>query len=285
MDWGREGIETTISILDDLGIVHVGAGLNREKAEQPKLFDSAGYRIGLLGFCKKGEFSAGRGRSGSAVFRDRTVRRSIDTVRGDVDFLILSLHTGFEFCSHPTPALIKQCREYVRLGVDLVLCHHAHVLQAVEQFENGVIAYNLGNFMFDSNRYWVFSDSAWRQRHSTIILEAALSPGGIPSLRIIPAVIDDDGLPGKPSNEQEEYIRDSLQSFEKLLGTLSEADVYELAMKNLYGREVKIYRKLLKDKGLRFLWSAIRSFKFRHVKMLLVHFWRKFFKKKITVDQ
>jgi hypothetical protein len=149
------------------------------------------------------------------------------------------------------------------------------VLQAIEQYENGVIAYNLGNFMFDSNRYWVYSDSAWKERHSTIICEAALSPGEKPSYQVIPAVIDDNGIPGKPTTEQEEYIHNSLQSLEKQIGTLSESDVYELAMKNLYDREVKIYRKLLRKRGLRFLWSAIRSFKFRHVKMLLVHYWRK----------
>ena len=39
---------------------------------------------------------------------------------------------------------------YIDSGADLVVGHHAHVLQGVEFYKGKLIAYNLGNFIFNS---------------------------------------------------------------------------------------------------------------------------------------
>jgi len=277
IDWGPEGIETTIDILDNMRITHVGAGLNREAAERPALFQAAGRRIGLLGFCKPGSFSAGRRKAGAAIYSHRRTRAAIKALRPHVDILILSLHVGLEFCQYPTPQMVARCREYVALGADIVLCHHTHVLQAIETFGGGVIAYNLGNFMFDNRAGVVYSDSMWRERHQSIILETTFTDGGQPAVRIIPLLLDEYGIPGQPPADIAREITDLLDSLALRLDNISKAEVYSQAVGNVLDREVATYGKLWREKGWRFLWHAIKSFRPRHLRMLLSYIRGKIF--------
>jgi poly-gamma-glutamate synthesis protein (capsule biosynthesis protein) len=41
-------------------------------------------------------------------------------------------------------------RRLLDAGADLVIGHHTHTPQPVEQYGGGLIAYSLGNFVFDS---------------------------------------------------------------------------------------------------------------------------------------
>lgn len=64
-------------------------------------------------------------------------------------FLICSIHWGLEFLDYPGPEQIELGHRLIDAGVDLVLGHHPHVLQPVERYQNGLIFYSLGNFVFD----------------------------------------------------------------------------------------------------------------------------------------
>jgi len=57
----------------------------------------------------------------------------------------------------------------VDAGADLVLGHHPHVLQDVERYHGGLIAYSLGNFVFDEG---------YLSRRQTVILHATLDGTG-----------------------------------------------------------------------------------------------------------
>jgi poly-gamma-glutamate synthesis protein (capsule biosynthesis protein) len=65
------------------------------------------------------------------------------------DFVVVSVHWGTEFEAHPAPGQIEAAHLLVDAGADLVLGHHPHVLQDIERYHGGVIAYSLGNFVFD----------------------------------------------------------------------------------------------------------------------------------------
>ena len=40
---------------------------------------------------------------------------------------------------------------FIDAGADIVVGHHPHVVQELEQYKNGWIVYSLGNFIFDQN--------------------------------------------------------------------------------------------------------------------------------------
>jgi len=70
-------------------------------------------------------------------------------------------------------------------GAALVIGSHPHVLQEIEPYHGGLIAYSLGNFVFDQ-----YAGIA----NATIILRVVLNRSGVQSYDYVPVLID-NGLP------------------------------------------------------------------------------------------
>jgi len=66
-----------------------------------------------------------------------------------VDILIVSLHWGAEYQKEPSVLQKKLARQIIDAGAKVIIGHHPHVTQPVEQYNNGLIFYSLGNFIFD----------------------------------------------------------------------------------------------------------------------------------------
>lgn len=67
------------------------------------------------------------------------------------DIIIVSIHAGMEHTSELTTTQKKLSRYAVRCGADLVLGHHPHDLQGIEQYKGVYIVYSLANFCFGGN--------------------------------------------------------------------------------------------------------------------------------------
>lgn len=84
------------------------------------------------------------------------------------DIRIVSLHWGDEFVPVPAPYQQQLAHRLVESGANLILGHHPHVLQPVEEYKGALIAYSLGNFVFDQR---------WGPEVETsAILDVVLSP-------------------------------------------------------------------------------------------------------------
>jgi poly-gamma-glutamate synthesis protein (capsule biosynthesis protein) len=66
------------------------------------------------------------------------------------ELIIVFVHWGQEDDPSPGPWERRAAHEWVDAGADLVIGHHPHVLQEIELYSGAVIAYSLGNFLFDS---------------------------------------------------------------------------------------------------------------------------------------
>ena len=133
-----------------------------------------------------------------ALYRDRS------------DVLIVSLHWGEEYMSYPSPQQVVFAHRLVDHGVDLILGHHPHVLQGVEKYKNAVIAYSLGNFIFDM---WQ------RPTRQSIILKGTFSKDGISEVEMIPLYINDRF---QPEILDKRLHPEFLQSMERLGSMISE---------------------------------------------------------------
>ena len=78
-----------------------------------------------------------------------------DTVPADIraakelyPIVIVNFHWGNEKWYYPTDNQIKMGRLAVDSGADLVLGHHSHRIQPIEQYKGVYICYSLGNFCF-----------------------------------------------------------------------------------------------------------------------------------------
>lgn len=64
-----------------------------------------------------------------------------------------SFHWGEEKAEYPNDVQVELAHAAIDAGADLVLGHHPHVLQGIEQYKGKNIVYSLGNFCFGGNMY------------------------------------------------------------------------------------------------------------------------------------
>ncbi len=170
-DYGKEGLFDTISYLDSLGVLHVGAGRTRAEARKPVILRLKGHTIGFLGYYGGGEAPvAGEREPGVAPRNLEIIAADIQALRADsVGYVVVILHWGTEKAEYPDNGQRAFAHGIIDAGADAVIGHHPHVLQGIERYRNGIIAYSLGNFVFGGNS---------RDSYDTALFEIRLSRGG-----------------------------------------------------------------------------------------------------------
>lgn len=177
LDCGIDGLEETIRMLAGTGISPI--------LGEPTIKEIHGVKIGLLGFnlvdgCKS---------SGSMIC-------AVEELDKASDIVILSLHWGIEYVLSPSTEQLKLAHQLVDAGVDLILGHHPHRIQGIGSYRHGVIAYSLGNFVFDQR------DPLGKE---SVMLLIELTRKSVKRVTIIPAVIV-GFRPEKASNKLGERI-------------------------------------------------------------------------------
>jgi poly-gamma-glutamate synthesis protein (capsule biosynthesis protein) len=112
------------------------------------------------------------------------IRDDVAAVRQVVDLVIVLLHSGYEYIEEPSEEQVAAARAAIDAGADLVVGHHAHILQGVHRYGDGVIVYGLGNFLFDIDG-----------PPETAILNVWLDRTGVRQLELVPAIIQEHGQP------------------------------------------------------------------------------------------
>lgn len=164
LDYYEEGLFDTMAVLDKYGIAYSGAGKNIDEARKPAIIEKKGVRIGLLSYTDMSEvvykgnpplmFIAGKDKPGVAkrpIEFDDSIKSDIESVRDNVDILVVSLHWGVEDSFKVLPNQREYAHKLIDAGVDIVLGHHPHQFQGMEVYKNKPIFYSLGNFIFDQN--------------------------------------------------------------------------------------------------------------------------------------
>lgn len=123
------------------------------------------------------DWVAGRGHGGAAFWRTQEAQQAIAALAEDVDVVVVQIHGGFDFQTAPSAFVRTAARAAVDAGADLVLAHHPHVLQGTEWYRGKLIAYSLGNFVFDQEFLLTFSSAFLRTVwDGDELLEARLVP-------------------------------------------------------------------------------------------------------------
>ncbi len=149
-DYTKEAFDETLERLDSVGIKYVGAGKNYQEAITPSVIEVEGVRFGYLGFTDVGPtwLVAKENSSGTLLANDKNFSEIISNAKSEVDVLVVSFHFGDEY----SPTNKRQetlARSTVDNGADIVVGHHAHVMQSIEEYNGKIILYGLGNFIFD----------------------------------------------------------------------------------------------------------------------------------------
>lgn len=150
MDQGRQGLVSTLQVLDDNRIEHLGAGMNIEQAQKSVVVNIKGRKIGVYA-CAEHEFSiASEKKAGANPFDPLESFDHVKQLKNESEFVIVLYHGGKEHYQFPSPMLQRVCRKFIEKGADLVICQHSHCIGCEEKYHNATIVYGQGNFLFDS---------------------------------------------------------------------------------------------------------------------------------------
>lgn len=168
-DWGLPAAEDTFKRLKEAGLVAVGGGLNREEVITPRIIEKNGLKIGFLAATDVGPdwLLASADKAGVLLADDPELPQIIKAASLEVDLLIVGFHFGDEYQTEPNQRQKELAHLAIDNGARLVIGTHPHVVQPVEEYQGGVIAYSLGNFIFDQ----YFSPETMSGLALTIVLE------------------------------------------------------------------------------------------------------------------
>jgi gamma-polyglutamate biosynthesis protein CapA len=145
---GLEVMNDTIENLKAAGIDVIGLR-DKGRVAAPLIQEIKGVRVGWLAYTWIVSKHTAQDREMLAWTKGKEVAEEVAALRPEVEFLIVTPHWGREFVTVPPQSVIDQAHAMADAGADLILGHHPHVLQGIEQRGKCLIVYSLGNFLFD----------------------------------------------------------------------------------------------------------------------------------------
>jgi poly-gamma-glutamate synthesis protein (capsule biosynthesis protein) len=153
IDQGREGLLDTRQNILATGMVPIGAGANMAEASEPvllaeqprKVWLVPSLRLALENYAYLTDKPCVSQESMDSLFsRVHRLRQQDSTA-----VIIVSLHWGAEHKLEPVPRQRHDAHMLIKAGADLLVCHHTHTLQTIEDYNGHPIYYSVGNFIFD----------------------------------------------------------------------------------------------------------------------------------------
>lgn len=191
LDYGRDALLETMEILKKNGIKYAGAGKSSQEAHKPSIIEKNGLKIAFLAYSI---FISDGGRSKKdsdfiAYIDSKAIAEDISNAKKTADVIIVSFHWGDECVDIPSKSQKNLAHLAIDNGASIILGHHPHVLQGFEVYKGKVIAYSLGNFVFDSRRPKAKESMIFKCRLSkTSILEVSFIPVEIIGFRpVVPS--------------------------------------------------------------------------------------------------
>lgn len=160
LDHGIQGLSETLRHADDAGLHAVGAGPDASAAYEPAVLDLGRRRVAVVGLSRvlPPGWAAGSGRAGLAsAYEVAAAEQAVRTAAGQATHVVATVHWGEELAECPVGHQRDLARRLTAAGADVVAGHHPHILQGVERFDDALVHYSLGNFVWyhsrESSRY------------------------------------------------------------------------------------------------------------------------------------
>jgi poly-gamma-glutamate capsule biosynthesis protein CapA/YwtB (metallophosphatase superfamily) len=191
LDYDAEAFLDTLDLLEQTGIATVGGGKDIIGARSPRVMTVKGVRIGFLAYTEMADtfwsydyprkFKATETEPGVAPYDYAAIIEDVVDLRDQADLLVLSVHWGTEYSHYPSSLQREHAHGMIDAGADVIVGHHPHVVQGVEVYNGGLIAYSLGNFVFDQNQ----SDKT----REGLVMELKADKSGITQANLYPVII------------------------------------------------------------------------------------------------
>ncbi len=156
IDQGREGLIDTKQNIEKAGMIPIGAGQNMTEASQPVLLASEPRNVWLIPSLRLALENYAYLPDKPCVSQepmDSLLERVFRLRQADsTAVIIVSLHWGGEHTHQPVLRQRYEAHQIIHAGADILVCHHTHTLQTIEDFQGHKIYYSIGNFIFDQRK-------------------------------------------------------------------------------------------------------------------------------------
>jgi hypothetical protein len=157
-DMKRAGAEETPVVLAELGVRAIGAARAEDPLFRVEVVDVKEWKVGFIAASTICNTDCDRARPRLPYAEDADLADQLVPVvaaaRADpaLDLVIVSLHWGDEYLAAPESWQVDAAHRLIDAGANAVIAHHPHVLQGIERYKDGLVAYSLGNLLFDTTK-------------------------------------------------------------------------------------------------------------------------------------
>lgn len=205
MQHGTAAFDDTVELLRRRDLCVVGLANPSHQECVPQILSVKGVSICVLGFAFEPDKYC-RGPVSYAFGPNCDMVRQVTFAKQSSDLVICSVHWGVEFVRHPAVAEEELGRRLIDAGADVVIGHHPHVARRIDHYGGGLIAYSLGNFVFDQVwNYWL---------RVGLVLRVRLSRTGVVGYETDWVWIGNDYQPRPMTGEER---REAAEHFDRLV--------------------------------------------------------------------
>ena len=253
LDFGAQGLASTVDAINNAGIDIIGLTINGEQKACILNIDNS-IQVGALAY------TVGKkdvGNIGIAQLNEKQIIRDIKSLKlNNVDKIMVSLHWGEEYVLYPSPEQQRLARSLIDNGVDVIIGHHPHVLQGIEEYKNGIIFYSLGNFNFGGVGY--LSNNRPNSKWGMIVLLNFTKNTNL-KYSIIPIKIDNDYRPSFARKNDKDIILNHIREISApLIPKIHTLFWFREASVTHFSNHLPSYFKRIKRHGYRHLLLMIR---------------------------
>lgn len=145
LDFGEDALSDTLAHLAAAHVQYAGI-----EPQTPALLETKGLRVALLAYLAApvypGAFK-GFATQPAMADKDRMIE-DVGRAREKADFIVVSLHWGYDFAPRRDPAQEALAHALIDAGAHVIMGHHPHVQQEAEYYRNGLVLYSMGNLVF-----------------------------------------------------------------------------------------------------------------------------------------
>lgn len=212
LDYFEQGTKDTVAAVKDAGIVYA-------YDNNLGIYETKGIRIGFVSVNEVGQ--------GAGV--EKYLKEGFALLQEEgVDLILANCHWGIERENYPEEyqqSLGKMCIDW---GADLVIGHHPHVIQGIEEYKGKYIIYSLGNFCFGANRNPADKDCIIFQQTFTFV-DGELQ--GDSEARVIPCSVSsvsnrNDYKPTPAEGSEAQRILDRVNEYSTQFGVQVDEEGY-----------------------------------------------------------
>lgn len=262
MDYGADGAFDVIHALQQKSSQAFGFGRD---SLNPLLFECNSIKFAVIGVCKKGRWSKEHhNHLGPDDYDKDLIVDCIQSYKKNVHHVIIYPHWGTELISIPDEADVINAKLFIDQGASLVVGHHPHVIQGIESYKHGLIAYSLGSFIYIPEEETGYK-SGEAFRDLSLCLSVNFNEHRIISHQPIFYQYDRTSkLPVSTNNQRAEKQLNFLSC------NINNRRLYYTNIRRvLFQRELRSFLSRIKKNPLRTVSHYLKYIKFKHFKKLI----------------